>query len=86
MSLVYPHSANCRAVKTTAPFHRSDQLRYCFSVQVGTKENVGYFASWGDWNPSQGALSGIPTYVTTGEQNFFTSLQQSLPFHMFTSP
>nr|QOL01084.1 putative extracellular protein CSOL_014 [Pseudococcomyxa simplex] len=34
-------------------------------LQVGTKENVGYYASWGDWNPSQGALSGIPTYVTT---------------------
>ncbi len=35
-------------------------------AQLGTKELVGYYASWEDWNPYQNALGSLPPYVTTG--------------------
>lgn len=35
-------------------------------MQLGTKEAVGYFASWEDWNPGDNALGNLPSYVTTG--------------------
>ena len=35
-------------------------------TQLGTKEAVGYFASWEDWNPGDNALGNLPPYVTTG--------------------
>ena len=37
-------------------------------AQLGTKETVGYFASWEDWNPGDNALGNLPSYVTTGAQ------------------
>ena len=36
------------------------------ATQLGTKELVGYYASWEDWNPGQNALGNLPNYVTTG--------------------
>ncbi len=42
------------------------RLPSALCAQLGTKEAVGYFASWEDWNPWDNALGNLPSYVTTG--------------------
>ena len=33
---------------------------------IVNSQTVGYFASWEDWDATQGALANLPIYVKTG--------------------
>ena len=55
-------------------------------AQLGTKETVGYFASWEDWNPGDNALGNLPPYVTTGAPSRGDEISQASQLCRATCP